>query len=93
HILAPSTSQRPRSLHVLGARRLDILGTRSLHVLTAGSLHVLGTRRLDTLGTRSLHVPTARGLDVLGLGTGKRPGRLDVLALGQLLLLLKHGLR
>src|SRR5207245_1565941 len=76
------TGERPRRLHILTTRALDVLtarglnvlATRALDVLTARGLDVLATRALDGLATRGLDVLTTRALDVL---TARR---LDVLA-------------
>src|SRR5438445_777289 len=59
------TGERPRRLHILTTRALDVLTAGGLNVLATRALDVLTTRGLDTLTTRALDVLTARGLDVL----------------------------
>src|SRR3989442_102713 len=59
------TGERPRRLHILTTRALDVLTAGGLNVLATRALDVLTTRGLDTLATRALNVLTARALDVL----------------------------
>src|SRR2546426_8734402 len=59
------TGERPRRLHILTTRALDVLTAGGLNVLATRALDVLTTRGLDTLTTRALNVLTARALDVL----------------------------
>src|SRR5438132_2136993 len=70
------TGERPRRLHILTTRALDVLTAGGLNVLATRALDVLTTRGLDTLTTRALNVLTARGLDVLPTrGLEGRPTR------------------
>src|SRR2546426_1553126 len=59
------TGERPRRLHILTTRALDVVTAGGLNVLATRALDVLTTRGLDTLTTRALNVLTARRLDVL----------------------------
>src|SRR2546428_5955381 len=59
------TGERPRRLHILTTRALDVLTAGGLNVLATRALDVLTTRGLDTLPTRALDVLATRALDVL----------------------------
>src|SRR3989442_11721472 len=51
------TGERPRRLHILTTRALDVLTARRLNVLATRALDVLTTRGLDRLVTGARHRP------------------------------------
>src|SRR5207244_6167792 len=59
------TGERPRRLHILTTRGLDVLTAGALDVLATRPLDVATTRRLDTLTTGALTALAARALDAL----------------------------
>src|SRR5207245_8992529 len=59
------TGERPRRLHILTTRALDVLTAGGLNVLATRALDVVTTRGLDPLATRGLAGLPARRLDVL----------------------------
>src|SRR5437879_12068254 len=79
------TGERPRRLHILTTRALDVLTAGGLNVLATRALDVLTTRGLDVLATRALDLLPARALAVrLDGGLERRPDRALVRRLGRL---------